>query len=373
MLLALFTIVCAAGVAWANGANDVSKGVATLVGSRLATYRLGLSWGTAWTVAGAMAALLFTTVLLRTFSTGLVTDGIAESPLFPLSVATGAFAWVLFATRTGLPVSTTHSLAGAIVGTAIAAAGLQGVEWTLVLSSVAVPLALSPILACGSTYLVHTAARRRLSAAARYCVCVTRRPVIPLPDVANGVAVAARAVSLPLVLVDRAQACAQEEGLSGVRVTDAAHWMTSAALSFARGLNDTPKIVALAITAALATGIGLAPLYVAGAAAMGAGSLLAGRRVTRTLAERVTEVDPLEGLAASAVAAALVLTASFIALPVSTTHVATGAIVGAGLGSGGRAVRWNTVSSLIAAWIVTLPASAAVSATVWWLGTRILS
>ena len=64
VLLALFTIVCAAGVAWANGANDVSKGVATLVGSRLATYRLGLSWGTAWTVAGAMAALLFTTVLL---------------------------------------------------------------------------------------------------------------------------------------------------------------------------------------------------------------------------------------------------------------------------------------------------------------------
>ena len=377
MMLALFTIVCAAGVAWANGANDVSKGVATLVGSRLATYRQGLSWGAAWTVAGAVAALVFTTALLRTFSTGLVTGSFAESPLFPLSVATGAFAWVLFASRTGLPVSTTHSLAGAIVGTAIAAAGLHGVKWTLVLSSVAVPLALSPILAGGITYLVHATARRRLSAAARYCVCVVERPVIPppdmpLPDVASGVAVAFRAVSLPLVLVDQAQTCVQADGLSGVRVTDAAHWMTSAALSFARGLNDTPKIVALGIASAVGAGMGAAPLYFAGAAAMGAGSWLAGRRVTQTLAERVTDVDPLEGLAASAVAAALVLTASFVAIPVSTTHVATGAIVGAGLGAGGRPpVRWNTVSSLVAAWIITLPASAAVSAAVWWLGTRI--
>ncbi len=371
MLLALFTIVCAAGVAWANGANDVSKGVATLVGSRLATYRQGLSWGTAWTVAGAVAALVFTTALLQTFSTGLVTGDFAESPRFPLSVATGAFAWVLFASRAGLPVSTTHSLAGAIVGTAVAAAGLQGVKWTLVLSSVALPLTLSPILAGGITYLVHTAARRRLSAAARYCVCVGERPVMPPPDLASGVAAASQAVSRPLVILDQAQACAQEEGLSGARVTDAAHWMTSAALSFARGLNDTPKIVALGMASAIGAGMGATPLYFTGAAAMGAGSLLAGRRVTRTLAERVTEIDPLEGLAASAVAAALVLTASFVGLPVSTTHVATGAIVGAALGAGGRAVRWNTVSSLVAAWIITLPASAAVSAAVWWLGTRI--
>lgn len=370
MMLALFTIVCAAGVAWANGANDVSKGVATLVGSRLASYRQGLSWGTTWTVAGAVAALVFTTALLRTFSTGLVTGSFVESPLFPLSVATGAFAWVLIASRSGLPVSTTHSLAGAIVGTAVAAGGVHGVKWTLVLSSVAVPLALSPILAGGIAYLLHAVASRRLFAAARYCVCVVERPLISLPDAASGAAAASRAVSLPMVLVDQAQACSQTEGLSGVRVTDAAHWLTSAALSFARGLNDTPKIVALGMASAMGAGMGAAPLYVAGAAAMGAGSLLAGRRVTRTLAERVTDVDPLEGLAASAVAAALVLTASFVALPVSTTHVATGAIVGAGLGAGSAAVRWDTVSSLVAAWIITLPASAAVSAAVWWLGTR---
>jgi PiT family inorganic phosphate transporter len=375
VLLALFTIICAAGVAWANGANDVSKGVATLVGSRLATYRQGLSWGTGWTVVGSVAALVFTTALLRTFSTGLVSGDVAESPLFPLSVAAGAFTWVLFASRTGLPVSTTHALAGAIVGTGVAAAGLSGVRWALVLNTVALPLAVSPLLAAGLTYLAHGAARRHLSAAAQYCVCVVQRPATnlvsgSLPDPAAGAATTSGATTLRLVVIDQQRACEQEQAVSGVRVTDAAHWMTSAALSFARGLNDTPKIVALAMVAAMGAGLGATPLYVACAVAMGAGSLVAGRRVTRTLAEGVTEVAPLEGLAASGVAAALVLAASFVALPVSTTHVATGAIVGAGLGSGGHGVRWQTVSGLVAAWIITLPVSAAVSAAAWWVGTR---
>ena len=376
MLVALFTIICAAGVAWANGANDVSKGVATLVGSRLATYRQGLSWGTGWTVAGSVAALVFTTALLRTFSTGLVTGDVAESSLFPLCVATGAFTWVLFASRTGLPVSTTHALAGAIVGTGVAAAGLSGVRWVLVLTSVALPLAVSPVLAAGLTYLAHAAVRRHLSTAAQYCVCVVQRPLTALgngllPDHASSGASTSLAASLPLVVMDEEPACAQEREVSGVRVTDAAHWMTSAALSFARGLNDTPKIVALAMVAAMGAGLGAAPLYVACAVAMSAGSLVAGRRVTHTLAEGVTEVTPLEGLAASGVAAALVLAASFVALPVSTTHVATGAIVGAGMGSGAQGVRWQTVSGFVAAWVITLPVSAAVSAAAWWVGTRI--
>jgi PiT family inorganic phosphate transporter len=181
---------------------------------------------------------------------------------------------------------------------------------------------------------------------------------------------AARAIILPLVLVDEARACASAETMGGVRLTDAAHWMSSAALSFARGLNDTPKIVALAMGAAAAVAFPSAPLYVVIALVIGAGSFLGGRRVTETLAERVTAVDPLEGLAASAVAAALVLTASFSALPVSTTHVASGAIVGVGLRSGSRSVHWGTVWNIVSAWLVTLPLSAAGAATAWVLIQR---
>jgi PiT family inorganic phosphate transporter len=175
---------------------------------------------------------------------------------------------------------------------------------------------------------------------------------------------------LPLVIVDETRACTSEETLGGVRMTDAAHWVTSGALSFGRGLNDTPKIVALAMAAAAAVSFAGPSLYAGVAFVMGVGSFLSGRRVTETLAERVTDVDRLEGLAASAVAAALVLAASVVALPVSTTHVASGAIVGVGLRSGTRAVQWNTVRSMVTAWLVTLPVSAVGAAIAWTLMRR---
>ena len=364
-MLAIVTIVCAAAVAGANGSNDVSKGVATLVGSRLATYRQGLRWGTVWTAAGAIAALALATTMLRTFSTGLVVGPFATSAVFPLAVAIGAFGWVLIASRTGLPVSTTHLLTGAIVGTALAAGGPAGVRWMAAFNTVALPLAFSPIAAAAIAYAVHALVSRRLSAASRYCVCVQEQSLVALSVLPAGAVAAVRPLKLPFVVVDEERACTSIETLGSVRFTDAAHWTTSAALSFARGLNDTPKIMALGLAAAAIFGIHAPLLYVIGACVMAAGSVMAGRRVTETLAERVTEVDPLEGLAASAVAASLVLAASFVAVPVSTTHVASGAIVGVGLRAGRGAVRWGTVRSMIVAWVVTLPVSAAGAAAAW--------
>jgi PiT family inorganic phosphate transporter len=365
MLLALVTMLCAAAVAWTNGANDVSKGVATLVGSRLATYPQALRWGTLWTVAGALSALMLTSAMLKTFSTALVAGGIAHSPGFPVAVATGTFVWVFIASRTGLPVSTTHALTGAIIGSALAADGFGGIHWSLAIKSVAMPLAFSPLVSGLIAYGTHTVVSRRLAVASRYCICVRERPLV-VPDSPLAGVTAARALMIPVVIVDEEQACAGGEALErGVRLTDAAQWITSAVLSFARGLNDTPKIVALAAAAAVSIGVAAPSLFAMGAIVMGAGSLLAGRRVTRTLAERVTDIDPLEGLAASGVSAGLVLAASVVALPVSTTHVASGAIVGAGFGAGSRAVHWRTVGNIVLAWFVTLPVSAAAAAIVW--------
>lgn len=363
MPLAILTIGCAAAMAWANGANDVSKGVATLVGSRLATYAQALRWGTLWTVAGAVTALMLTTTMVKTFSTGLV-GSVGLSPAFPLAVASGAFVWVLIASRTGLPVSTTHSLTGAIVGAALAAGDVDGIRWALALKSVAVPLAFSPLAAAVMAYGLHAAVSQRLTAASRYCICRRERPLLMRDPQPGGVA-AAPLIVLPLVLVDEERVCAAGGTLeAGFHLTDAAHWMTSAALSFARGLNDAPKIVALGVAAAGGIGLGAPSLFILGALVMGAGSLISGRSVTRTLAERVADIDPLEGLAASAVAAGLVLAASVIALPVSTTHVASGAIVGVGLRCGSRAVRWTTVRSMVAAWLITVPASGIAAAVV---------
>jgi len=365
MLLALLTVGCAAAVAWANGANDVSKGVATLVGSRLATYAIALRWGTLWTVAGAISALALTTAMVKTFSTALVSASVAHTPGFPLAVAAGTFACVAVASGTGLPVSTTHALTGAIIGTAVAAGGIDGIDWSLAATSIAMPLAFSPVASGLIAYGTYAVVNRRLTVASRYCVCAREQPLV-IPDSPVAGIAAVRTIMLPVVILDQEGACADGESLNrGVRLTDAAHWSTSAALSFARGLNDTPKIVALAAAAAVSIGVAAPSLFAIGAIVIGAGSLLAGRRVTRTLAERVTDIDPLEGLAASAVAAVLVLAASVVALPVSTTHVASGAIIGAGLRSGSGAVHWRTVWSIVIAWFVTLPVSAVAAASVW--------
>ena len=134
-------------------------------------------------------------------------------------------------------------------------------------------------------------------------------------------------------------------------------------------MNDNAKIAAIGALGLATLNGGLWAAFVVAAVAMSVGSYAAGLRVTRTLGERVVHMDQDAGLAASLGSAALVLAASFYALPVSTTHVATGAIVGAGLRQDSAAVCWRRVGGLVGAWIVTLPMAAALAAlTVWALG-----
>ena len=139
-------VVLTLGLAFANGANDVSKGIATLVGSGTTKYRSAVMWGAAWTLAGGLAAAFASQGLVATYSgKGLLVNP-PGGAAFLLSVACGAIAWLLFANRAGLPVSTTHALTGALCGAGIMAAGASGVAWAGVAKKVALPLALSPLL-----------------------------------------------------------------------------------------------------------------------------------------------------------------------------------------------------------------------------------
>jgi PiT family inorganic phosphate transporter len=149
------------------------------------------------------------------------------------------------------------------------------------------------------------------------------------------------------------------------------HWGAAAALSFARGVNDNAKIAALGALAFTSLGGGVIWAFLVAGLAMTAGSYLAGLRVSRTLAECVVHMDADSGLAGALVSAGLVLAASFYVLPVSTTHVATGAIVGAGLRQGNGAVEWRAVGGLISAWVVTLPIAAAFGAAAVWALQRL--
>ena len=155
------------------------------------------------------------------------------------------------------------------------------------------------------------------------------------------------------------EACNESPAVTArVSVLDGLHWLSSALTSFARGLNDTPKIVALGVAASVVLAIDGSSFYVLVALFIGAGSLIGGFRVTETLARKVTPMTPGEGFAANLVTTLLVGLASLYALPVSTTQVSSSAIIGIGLRRGGRGVHWGKVREMLFAWVITLPAAA---------------
>lgn len=129
MDVSIVAFVLLLALAFANGANDVSKAIATLVGSGVTGYRTAILWGTAWTVLGAVLSGVIATAMVKTFSQGLLAPGVSASPNLVVAVLVGAMLWVLVASRTGLPVSTTHALTGAIVGAGLLAFGREGLLW----------------------------------------------------------------------------------------------------------------------------------------------------------------------------------------------------------------------------------------------------
>jgi PiT family inorganic phosphate transporter len=348
--MAFLLILLILGVAFVNGANDVSKGIATLVGSGVGSYRRALAWGSVWTLSGALAAALISRGFIPVFSGRGLLDTAPAGEAFPIGVAAGAIGWVLLATRTGLPVSTTHALVGGLVGAGVVAAGSDGVRWVQVARAVGVPLAVSPLAALALVFAVLPAVRLLFRHLNGYCVCVERRtivlgpaPVGPILAAGDTLGVAA-GTDCPPHVVGRVDAL------------DALHWLSAGLTNFARALNDAPKILALGIAARATIDVGPGVMIALVALAMTAGSVVAGWKVTQTLSEKVTRMSPADGLAANLVTSALVGLASTVAAPVSTTHVSTGAIVG--IGMNGREVRWELVRGMLLAWVVTLPIAA---------------
>ncbi len=149
------TVLGIVAIAFLNGGNDLPKSIATLIGSNTLSPRRALALGAICTLLGGLAAVFGTGKLLTLFSGGgitLVTG--AAAPLFPLAVIGGATTWVLYATKTGLPVSTTHALVGASVGGALVTMGIEGVRWTILLITVVAPLLFGPLAASVLGYAI---------------------------------------------------------------------------------------------------------------------------------------------------------------------------------------------------------------------------
>jgi PiT family inorganic phosphate transporter len=365
--MSAFILLAVLLLAYSNGANDNFKGVATLFGSGTTTYRTALGLATVSTFAGSMLALLLAHGLVDTFKgKGLVPDAVTREPAFLVAVSLGAGLTVLIATRMGLPISTTHALTGALVGAGLLATGGQ-IHFAALLSTFVVPLLGGPLLAMLSTLVLYPllrAGRRAVGIRSESCLCMgdVYEPVRMQPD--GSVALARTGVA---VQTGTTAECVQRYqgrmfGLEAAAVLDALHYVSAGAVGFARGLNDTPKIVALLIAAAvLPPNAGLALIAIV----IGLGGILNARRVAETMSRKITRMSPSQGFTANVVTSLLVTVASRVGLPASTTHVSVGALFGIGTVNG--TARKGMISTILLAWVTTLPLGAVLAGTVYWM------
>lgn len=364
----LFFAVCF--LAYSNGANDNFKGVASLFGSRTCGYRTAITWATIATFTGSLAAIFVAHGLLKKFSgKGLVVDALTTSPEFLLSVGYGAGATVLLATLFGFPVSTTHGLTGALVGAGLVAGGFGGVQFSALGKSFVLPLLLSPVLAVavgGLLYLIFRFGRLRFGISKGMCICAgVEERVVAMPQPA-GLFHAQVFPALTLTAAEQ-QICKQRYagsflGFNAGKILDALHFVSAGTVSFARGLNDTPKIAALLL---VASAFNVRSAMVAVAIAMAIGALLSAKRVAHTMSHKITDMNPGQGFAANLSTALLVTTASYHGLPVSTTHVSVGSLVGIGITT--QQVKWAPVTKVLLSWLITLPCGAAFAALAYWI------
>ena len=367
MELVIFIVVAVIFLSYINGANDNFKGVATLFGSRTVNYQKALYWATATTFLGSLFSIYLSNGLISAFSgKGLVSSAIISNPEFIIAIGVGAASTVMLATVLGIPISTTHSLIGALVGAGIASVG--SVNLSKLGQSFFLPLALSPFLSFGLTALIYPIfkkARHKLGVERESCVCIGENSYQPVLLRTDGSAVL-KSTGLEIA-TGSLEDCQQRYsgkllGLDAQSVLDKLHFLSSGMVSFARGLNDTPKIVALLVSAK-AVGIDLKFSMLIVGVAIAIGGLLSARKVATTMSDKIVPMNHGQGFTANLITALLVTVASKFGIPVSTTHVSCGSLFG--LGAVTRQGRWNVIRTIIFAWFITLPIAALFSAVIY--------
>ena len=315
-MLVVLLIIATLAVAYANGANANFKGVASLVGSGTTSYWTAVRWATITTAAGCLVAVFGSSAMLQTFSgKGLVPDALAAQPTFLFAVAAGAAIANLLATRFGFPVSTTHMLMGGLLGAGLAAQP-DGVNFAKLWDTFARPLLLSPVIAV--------------------------------------------VVGAVLYLLLKSLRLAPDHR---TRTLDALHFLSGGAVCFARGMNDTPKMAALLVGVG---GFSVKTSMLLILVVIAVGGLISARHVADTLANKITGMNPGQGFAANLATSVLTTTASLHGLPVSTTHVSVGALLGIGITT--QQAKWKTIIPVLLAWVLTLPSAAVLSALIFEAG-----
>ena len=332
MILLVLLIATALAFDYTNGFHDTGNAMATSIATGALKPKTAVLLAGVLNLVGAFlsveVAVTVTTSVLKVQNpkTGQLLPGIDASMGLTIIFA-GLIGGILF----GIPSSSSHALFGGLIGAGLAALGLKGVNWPGVTQKVLIPAVAAPLIAglvaaCG-TWLVYRITQRVLK----------RR---------------------------------REAGFRWGQIA------TASLVALAHGTNDAQKTMGVIALALITTGHltgdvkndGL-PIWVIAscALAIGLGTYLGGWRVIRTLGKGLVEIESPQGLAAEASSAAIILSSSAAGMALSTTHVATGSILGSGVGKPGAQVRWAVAGRMAVAWLVTLPAAALVGALSYWL------
>lgn len=320
-LLLVLTIAIALLFDFTNGFHDTANAVGTAIGTRALPPRFAVGLTAILNLVGAVVTTQFLHAEVANTVGSLVAPagGVAMSML--IAVLFGAIAWNLFTWRAGLPSSSSHALIGALIGMGLAVYGLDAVQWGEVYP-VLIALVTSPVVGLLIAYV--------LTVVLLNLFCRVR------PSHANNVF---RRLQL----------------------------FSSAFVAFSHGANDAQKTMAIITLALFSSGRlpeFVVPVWVALAAAIaiGLGTWAGGWRIIRTMGTRIVRMQPVDGFAAQTAAAAVIQLATTWGLPVSTTQVVSGAVMGAGSTRRFSAVRWGVARRIVWAWIFTIPASAVLAA-----------
>jgi inorganic phosphate transporter, PiT family len=347
MLFVLFTAVLL--ISFANGANDNFKGVATLWGSGSLAYRPTLILATVCTLAGSVCSWYFAAELIKNFSgKGLVPDNIVQSADFVLAVALAGGTTVLLATRLGFPISTTHSIVGALVGAGLVAVD-TAVNFNKLGKTFFLPLLLSPAIAVLVSLTVYAVLTRIRKASG-----ITEQ---------SGIYAGSKFIPAALLQTNTGiqQLTSQYQGsLLGINfqwLIDKLHFLSAGILSFSRGLNDTPKMVSLLL---ICNFFSLPVNTFILAVMIALGGVINGKRIAQTLSKKITPMNHGQGFTANLVTSVLMITATKLGLPAAITHISVGSIYGVSMVN--KTADNKQIAKIGLSWILTLPIAGVLSA-----------
>ncbi len=300
---------------YTNGFHDAANVVATSIATKVVTPLVAIVMATIFNFIGATQV----SGVAQTITTGLVESADASQAMV-LAAVIGAIFWNFLTWYFGIPSSSSYALVGGLVGAAFVHGGSGIIIWNGIIYKVIIPMVLSPLLGFIIAFLLMR-------------------------------------LLLKLKTADR-------------KIFKYLQLFTASCLALAHGLNDAQKSMGIITLGLLAAGVITTthiPLWVIGSCAvmMALGTATGGFRIIRTMGYEITELKPIQGFASEVSASFVILVASLLGMPISSTHMIAGSITGVGSARGSKAVKWATAKKLVVAWVLTLPGAALVSGSVF--------